>query len=186
MTNKGNYRKGEIELLCQLPVFDNENMTIFNDKVSYKNGRIGFEVRTTRKKHIELSIITKTEDGRLLLVREYLHQLRDWTWKIPTVNTLKTKTPQTEARLFIEEATQHKVNSIKNLFLMPELVPNEEWLIATTTDKPTLIKTALQQFSIQKAIAFTPEQVQLLIATGEIKHSHSLLVALSFTKLEGV
>jgi len=80
---KGNYQKGEIELEVENIVFKNNYATLYNDDVIFPSGKKGKYLRFTWNAPYGVMILPKDSTGRLLLVKNFRHENRSWSWEIP-------------------------------------------------------------------------------------------------------
>lgn len=77
----GNHKKGEIEIIEEVEVFRNEFVTHYNDKVIFPNGTKGRYLRSVWNAPYGVMVIAIKEE-KLLLIRNFRHEKRQWTWEI--------------------------------------------------------------------------------------------------------
>lgn len=80
---KGNHKKGEIEITQEIIEFENEYATLYNDNVIFPSGNGGKYLRFVWNAPYGVMIFAKDLAGRLLLVRNFRHENRCWSWEIP-------------------------------------------------------------------------------------------------------
>ncbi|MGR5448659.1 NUDIX domain-containing protein [Vibrio sp. PNB22_3_1] len=79
---KGNKNNGEIEIIDTREVFSNEFVSISNDQVSFPSGTVGEYLRIEQKCPYGVSVLA-INNGKCLLINEFVHNEREWTWKVP-------------------------------------------------------------------------------------------------------
>lgn len=79
---KGDHTRGEIELLEERVVFQNQFVTHFDDRVRFPGGSEGTYVRSVWNCSYGVCLIPITPSGEIVLVRNFRHALRDWTWEV--------------------------------------------------------------------------------------------------------
>ncbi|MCK7596940.1 NUDIX hydrolase [Microbulbifer sp. CAU 1566] len=80
---RGNHKKGEIEITRQNIEFKNEYATLYNDDVIFPSGVHGKYLRFVWNAPYGVMIFPKDSEGRLLLVKNFRHENRGWSWEIP-------------------------------------------------------------------------------------------------------
>lgn len=105
---KGDHTKGEIELLEERVIYKNNFVTHYDDRVKFPNGTEGFYLRSRWHATYGVGAVPITESGKLVLVRNFRHALRGWTWEVIKGFGIEGLTPQAcAAKELQEEAGIH-------------------------------------------------------------------------------
>lgn len=80
---RGCCKKGEIEILKENIEFKNEFATLYNDEVIFPSGKTGKYLRYTSNAPYGVMLLAQDAGGRLLLLRNFRHENRTWSWEIP-------------------------------------------------------------------------------------------------------
>jgi len=80
---KGNYKKGEIEIVQENVEFRNKYATLYNDDVIFPSGINGKYLRFVWNAPYGVIVFPKDTKGRLLLVKNFRHENRAWSWEVP-------------------------------------------------------------------------------------------------------
>lgn len=80
---KGDYKKGEIEIERENQVFENTFATLFNDDVIFPSGIKGKYLRFEWNAPYGVMLLPRDLKGNILLVRNFRHETRRWSWEIP-------------------------------------------------------------------------------------------------------
>jgi ADP-ribose pyrophosphatase len=79
---KGDHTQGEIELLEEVVIFQNRFVTHYDDRVKFPGGTEGNYLRSAWNCSYGVGIVPITQTGKIVLVRNFRHGLRDWTWEM--------------------------------------------------------------------------------------------------------
>lgn len=80
---RGDHKKGEIEIEYENIVFENSYATLYNDTVIFPSGNKGAYLRFCWNAPYGVMIFARDKNQRLLLVRNFRHENRRWSWEIP-------------------------------------------------------------------------------------------------------
>lgn len=83
MTFKGNHKDGEIEIIQEHIVFQNNYATLYNDDVVFPSGATGKYLRMNWNAPYGVMVMATDHKGRPLLVKNFRHENRSWSWEIP-------------------------------------------------------------------------------------------------------
>lgn len=83
MTYKGDYTKGEIEIIETANVFQNEFVSVFNDNVIFPSGYKGTYLRMLPSNKYSVAVLPITLDGKIVLIKNFRHGMRGWCYEIP-------------------------------------------------------------------------------------------------------
>lgn len=112
---RGNYKKGEIEILESCCVFQNKYISIYNDEVKFPQGNDGSYIRISNPQPYSVAILPLMNDGRVLLIKNFRHGVRGWGYEIPKGGIEKNETPEQAALRELREETGY---DSKNLICM--------------------------------------------------------------------
>ncbi|CAE6883088.1 NUDIX domain [Vibrio sp. B1FLJ16] len=90
---KGDYKKGEIEIEKENIVFQNNYATLYNDDVIFPSGSKGKYLRFEWNSPYGVMVFPRDNQGRILLVKNFRHENRSWSWEIPKGFGEKNLTP---------------------------------------------------------------------------------------------
>lgn len=80
---RGDHQQGEIEILEEVPVYQNKFATLYDDKVKFPSGSEGRYLRFCWNAPYGVFIFATDRQGRPLLIRNFRHETRSWGWEIP-------------------------------------------------------------------------------------------------------
>ena len=80
---KGDYRKGEIEIIEPQVVFQNKYLEIYDDRVRFPSGYEGTYVRINTSTNKSVGILPITKEGKMLVIKNFRHAMRGWGYEIP-------------------------------------------------------------------------------------------------------
>lgn len=80
---KGDYRKGEIEIIEPQVVFQNKYLEIYDDHVRFPSGYEGTYVRINTSTNKSVGILPITKEGKMLVIKNFRHAMRGWGYEIP-------------------------------------------------------------------------------------------------------
>lgn len=102
---KGDHQKGEIEIVQERPVYQNDFATFYDDEVCFPAGKKGRYIRLAWKAPYGVAIFAKDQAGRVLLVRNFRHETRSWHWEIPKGFGIEGMSPEECALKELQEET---------------------------------------------------------------------------------
>ncbi|ANO35432.1 hypothetical protein A6E01_19660 (plasmid) [Vibrio breoganii] len=172
----GDHKKGEIEIVRELPVFQNEFATLYNDMVRFPDGTKGHYIRFLWNVDYGVAVIPRKHD-KIMLIREFRHVRRAWGWQIVMGFGEDHITPKECAEMELYEETGCVAKSIELVGKIPG---------------PTLIHLYEVEIGEQyepvregtEAISdvryFSKEEVRELLNTGQVVEPNSYLILLNF------
>lgn len=80
---KGNHLNGEIEIIKENIVFSNSFATLYNDDVKFPQGNKGKYLRFLWNSPYGVIIFPVDANGRILLIKNFRHENRAWSWEVP-------------------------------------------------------------------------------------------------------
>lgn len=80
---KGDHLKGEIEIVQENEVFSNKYATLFDDDVIFPSGTKGKYLRFKWNAPYGVMVLPTDSDGNVLLIKNFRHENRSWSWEIP-------------------------------------------------------------------------------------------------------
>lgn len=83
MPYKGDWEKGEIEILEPISIFKNKFIEIYNDKVKFPSGYEGTYIRVAAPINESVAILPVTKDGKIVLIKTFRHGTRSWGYEVP-------------------------------------------------------------------------------------------------------
>ena len=83
MINKGNCKKGEIEITDEMLVFENKYIQIYNDNVLFPSNEAGTYIRVSCKPSQSVAVLPVTKEGKIVLIKTYRHGARGWGVEVP-------------------------------------------------------------------------------------------------------
>lgn len=102
---KGDHKKGEIEIVQEKLVYQNDFAIFYDDEVRFPAGEKGHYIRLAWKAQYGVGIFAKDEQGRVLLVRNFRHETRSWHWEIPKGFGIEGLSPEECALKELQEET---------------------------------------------------------------------------------
>ena len=103
--NKGDYRKGEIELAKEVKVYENRFCEFFDDEVIFPSGISGKFLRLSMKGGYSVAILPVTKRGEMVFIKTFRHSARGWGFEIPKGYGAETETPIECAKRELKEET---------------------------------------------------------------------------------
>jgi ADP-ribose pyrophosphatase len=79
----GDHKKGEIELKKENLIFKNKYAKLYNDDVIFPSGLKGQYLRFLWRVKYGVMIFPKNKSGDILLIKNFRHEKRCWSWEIP-------------------------------------------------------------------------------------------------------
>lgn len=80
---RGDYRKGEIEIIKPQTIFKNQYLEIFNDHVKFPSGYEGTYVRINTSSNKSVGVLPITKEGKMLVIKNFRHAMRGWGYEVP-------------------------------------------------------------------------------------------------------
>jgi len=80
---KGKVKKGEIEIIREQPVYENQYGILYDDEVIFPSGVSGKYIRFLWKAPYSVAVLPVIENDRIALISSFRHGLRGWTLEIP-------------------------------------------------------------------------------------------------------
>lgn len=90
---KGNYKKGEIEIINEQKVYENRFCEFFNDDCMFPSGLSGNYLRLKMKGEYSVAILPITKKGEMVFIKTFRHSARGWGYEVPKGYGSKTETP---------------------------------------------------------------------------------------------
>lgn len=112
---KGDHTKGEIELLEEQVIFQNRFVTHYNDRVRFPGGTEGFYLRSRWNCSYGVCVVPITDDGKLILIRNFRHGLRAWTWELIKGFGVEEMTPESCAAMELQEEAGFAANQWQSI-----------------------------------------------------------------------
>ncbi|MDT0602345.1 NUDIX hydrolase [Thalassotalea castellviae] len=115
----GNTEKGEIEIIKEQVVYENDFAVIYDDYVKFPEGD-GRYLRTEWKAPYGVMIFPKNSQGDILLIRNFRHENRSWTWEVPKgfgeigLSSLECAKKELEEETGFEGINWNKLKTLKN------------------------------------------------------------------------
>ncbi|MGM0906955.1 MAG: NUDIX hydrolase [Pseudomonadota bacterium] len=178
-TYPGDYRLGEIEILEEVPVFENKYATLFNDKVKFPSGATGEYLRFCWNAPYGVMVIPFDHNGRLLLIRTFRHETRSWHWEIPKGFGEAELSPEQSAQKELYEETGYSAKQLKPLHTLNEK-GNTTYVFKAVIEPgaPTSKSTAEVSEAIDQVAFFDPEQCRQLLTNDSLDDPITLYAAL--------
>ncbi|WP_199438690.1 hypothetical protein [Vibrio owensii] len=111
---KGNARNGEIEIIKQIAVFENESMIVHNDIVKMPDSQTGYFPRIVDKAEYKV-VVNVVSHSRLLLLKMFDHTTRSWRWRVPTIEARTNSTPESDALACINQVAGYASDELVKL-----------------------------------------------------------------------
>lgn len=115
----GDHTKGEIEIIEEKIVYQNRYITHYNDDVLFPDGSKGSYVRSAWNAPYGV-MVAPVKDGRLLLVNNFRHEKRLWTWELVKGFGEEDLTQIECANKELEEETGFFANSMEAIKVFPD------------------------------------------------------------------
>lgn len=178
-TYLGDHRLGEIEILEEIPVFENKYATLFNDKVKFPSGATGEYLRFCWNAPYGVMVIPFDVQGRLLLIRTFRHETRSWHWEIPKGFGESELSHEQCAQKELYEETGYSANNLELLHSLNEK-GNTTYVFKAflNHESQPFNDTAEVSEAIDHVAFFTPEQCRQLLSQDKIDDPITLYAAL--------
>ncbi|QMV13865.1 NUDIX hydrolase [Vibrio spartinae] len=165
--NKGNHKKGEIEIVQEIIEFENEYATLYNDDVIFPSGNHGKYLRFIWNAPYGVMIFAKDFAGRLLLVKNFRHGNRCWSWEIPKGFGERELTPLECGKKELFEETGCTGNNWK---LYKSILENqsETYLFNVEVNGQTSVTNQENKEAIADVRFFEVGELQELLLSNEV------------------
>lgn len=80
---KGDFKKGEIEIIKENPVFSNRYLSAFNDEVIFPSEVSGTYFRVVPSCTVSVCVLPVADDGDFYFLKTYRHAMRGWCFEVP-------------------------------------------------------------------------------------------------------
>ena len=165
--NKGNHKKGEIEIIQEHIVFENEYATLYNDDVIFPSGNQGKYLRFLWNAPYGVMVFGKDLAGRLLLVKNFRHENRAWSWEIPKGFGEIELTPLECAKKELFEEAGCKGKNWK-LYKTIKEKQSQTYIFNVEIDAKTSVINQENKEAIADVRFFDVEELQELLMSSEI------------------
>ena len=102
---KGDYTKGEIEIIEENKVFENRFCEFFDDKVKFPSGVNGSYLRLAMKGKYSVAVLPITKEGEMIFIKAFRHSARGWGYEVPKGYGSETEEPEVCAKRELLEET---------------------------------------------------------------------------------
>ncbi|MBV5329991.1 MAG: NUDIX hydrolase [Chlorobium sp.] len=164
---KGNYKKGEIEIAQENIEFENEYATLYNDDVIFPSGNQGKYLRFVWNAPYGVMIFAKDYTGRLLLVRNFRHENRCWSWEIPKGFGEKELTPLECAQKELFEETGCKGDNWQ-LYKTITKKQSNTYLFKVEVDAQASVRNQESKEAISEIRFFELSELKELLLSNEV------------------
>lgn len=158
-------------------VFDGQLLKVYCDKVELPNGK---EASREFIKHPgAVAVVPITEDGKIVLVRQYRHPIGKTMLEVPAGKLDKGEQPDECALRELEEETGYIANNIKkmaSIYTTPGFT--DEVIHLYKADNLKLSKQCPDEDEFLDVEVYTKEEVKMMITNGTINDSKSMLAIL--------
>ncbi|MBY6185152.1 NUDIX hydrolase [Marinobacter hydrocarbonoclasticus] len=164
---KGNHKRGEIEIESERVVFENEYATLYNDDVIFPSGMKGKYLRFSWNAPYGVMIFPKDKVGRLLLVRNFRHENRCWSWEIPKGFGEKNLSPLECSKKELYEETGCRGKDWK---LYKSIVDNQSktYVFSVTVDEEASVLNQEDKEAISGVRFFDKNELNALLFSNDI------------------
>jgi ADP-ribose pyrophosphatase len=163
----GNHKKGEIEIAQENIEFENEYATLYNDDVVFPSGIHGKYLRFVWNAPYGVMILAKDSTGRLLLVKNFRHENRSWSWEIPKGFGENELTPLECSQKELFEETGCKGDNWQ-LYKTITKKQSNTYLFNVEVDTQTTISNQENKEAISEIRFFEKSELQKLLMSNEI------------------
>lgn len=164
---KGNHKKGEIEIAQEIIEFENEYATLYNDDVIFPSGNRGKYLRFVWNAPYGVMIFAKDLAGKLLLVKNFRHENRCWSWEIPKGFGEKELTPLECSKKELFEETGC-IGSNWKLYKKITEKQSNTYLFNVEVDARTSIRNQENKEAISDVRFFAAHELKELLLSKEI------------------
>jgi len=122
-----------------------------------------------------------TKDGKILLVKQYRHPVRQFTYEIPAGKLGKGEDPLACVKRELEEETGHKAGRIRKLTsFWPTGAFSDEVIHLYLADRLMETEAHPDDDEFLELVRVTPRQLDRMIRTGKIHDSKTLIAYLAW------
>jgi ADP-ribose pyrophosphatase len=158
-------------------VFDGKLLKVYCDKVELPNGK---EASREFIKHPgAVAVVPITEDGKIVLVRQYRYPIGKTILEVPAGKLDKGEHPDDCVVRELKEETGYIANNIKKLtsiYTTPGFT--DEVIHLYTADNLKLAKQCPDEDEFLDVEVYTKEEVKAMLADGTINDAKSMLALL--------
>lgn len=166
----------------------------FVKKIHHRQGNaVGFQVDRIRLPDGKLAqrefmthpgavgALALTKDGKILLVKQYRHPVRQFTYEIPAGKLGKGEDPLACVKRELEEETGYKAGRIRNLtYFWPTGAFSDEVIHLYVADRLIEAEAHPDEDEFLELVRVTPRQLDRMIRTGKIHDSKTLIAYLAW------
>ena len=102
---KGDFKKGEIEIIKENLVFSNKYLSAYNDDVVFPSEVSGTYFRVVPSNTVSVCVLPVAEDGEFYFIKTYRHAMRGWGFEVPKGGVEQGEDIETAALRELEEET---------------------------------------------------------------------------------
>jgi ADP-ribose pyrophosphatase len=164
---KGDHKEGEIEIVQEKKEFENEYATLYNDDVIFPSGNHGKYLRFIWNAPYGVMILAKDLAGRLLLVRNFRHENRCWSWEVPKGFGERELAPLECAKKELFEETGCKGNNWNIYKAITEKQTNT-YLFNVEVDATTTVRNQENKEAISEVRFFEVYELKELLLSNDI------------------
>lgn len=180
---RGDHRVGEIELLEEVEVYNNEYITLYNDRVKFPCGQEGRYIRTRNAGEYGVCIMPVDNRGNILLIRQFRHAPRRWMWEIPKGFGELGLTPIECAKKELKEETGYTTDQWEHLLTWRGDTEKGNYLFRAVLDEVNKGEQDLEGGeAISEVSWFSQKEMINLINSGEmldVETTHCIMHCLS-------
>mgnify|MGYP000265250040 CR=1 FL=1 len=162
-------------------VYQNKFATIYDDDVSFPNGKKGKYIRFQWNIPYGVIIITTNKNGDMLLINQYNYRKSRWEWTIPGGMGIYGVEPETQAIAELKEETGFSLNKLNYLFTLREVIETEKGIffyhgVVSEEEQGSL---DLDDGEVIKNVSFfNKKDVANMIYSGEIDCYHTAMATM--------
>lgn len=160
-------------LLGRKKIVDSPWLTVYEDRVRTGNGVVLDGYYTVEQFSVAM-VLPITEDGNVVLVREYRHGCRDYVWQLPAGKINDGETAMEAAKRELLEETGYEVDSIELLgswYISSIRMPDKQFVFLAHVHKSQAPKRDDTEEMVMREIPLT-DAVRMVL-NDEIKDPHS-------------
>lgn len=170
MERRGNADVGEIEIVEEVPVYQNRYCTVYDDRVRFPSGVEGTYVRVVWRSASSVAILPVDPTGRLILLRVFRHAAREWVLEVPK-GFSDGREPAVQAEIELREETGMIARRLRPGLTLRSDPGGLSGVLHTyvAEDARVVGEPRTEAFeTIQRSVAFTPADARAAIADGTI------------------
>jgi ADP-ribose pyrophosphatase len=179
----GDAKDGEIQILRECPVYQNEYGTLYDDAVLFPSGAAGHYIRFLSSAPFSVAILPIMADGRIALIKVFRHALRNWILEIPKGFGDANHEPAFLAEKELMEETGLQATSIrKSIEVITDPSFTGSRMLLFIAEGCVQAKPAEPEDyeTIESVKTFSIPEITQMIQSGEISDLVSLLALSSF------